>query len=83
METNNKPERSHVPDFPKGLKDKNAASEFLGVSTRAVDMLASDNLIQRYRLGGKTLFATAELIDYLEHNCVLGGAGIKKKTTVD
>ena len=83
MEIDNKLERNHMPDFSKGVKDKNGAAEFLGISTRAVDMLASDNLIQRYRLGGKTVFATAELIDYLEHNCLLGGAGIKKRTTAD
>jgi hypothetical protein len=67
------------PDFSFGVKNKSAAAEFLGVSPRLVDQLAAEGQIQRYRLRGRTVFSTSELIEFLTANCMIGGAGYRNK----
>lgn len=70
----------HKPDFSRGVKSKAEAGLFLGVSSRTIDQLAVEGLIERYSLRGKTVFSTVELIEYLEATCQRGGAGLRKKT---
>ncbi len=55
---------THVPQ--SGCLDRREAAEYLSVSTRMVDKLASAGSLPRIKLGRKTVFRISDLNAYIE-----------------
>ena len=55
-----------TPPAPAGCLDRRQAAQYLSISVRLLDKLASEGQLSRVKIGTKTLFRVSDLDDFIE-----------------